>query len=217
MMAAVNARAAVAVVGCALAGCAASPPVLPAERAADLLLQVELDGTPFFRQSATSAALPRWTRSRGFRRRGHRGRTGARGVPAGARLAAACSRNWSQPPAAVAVSPMCCRPRTSALLAAVAGGEPVLVLQKLGAGPWPGWHYAVLVDDAPRDLVLLRSGLEPRKETSASHFLASWHRGGGWALANAATGVSPAGGSQGHDGGCRPGGRRSAARRCSSL
>ena len=52
-------------------------------------------------------------------------------------------------------------PSDDALFDELAAGRPVLVLQKLGAGPWPGWHYAVLVGyDRDRRSVLLRSGTD---------------------------------------------------------
>lgn len=70
-----------------------------------------------------------------------------------------------------------------ALLATLDGGMPVLVLQKLGAGPFPGWHYAVVVGyDASADHFVLRSGTERRKVMSANHFLATWDRADRWAL-----------------------------------
>lgn len=192
MMAAVSARAAsVAVVGCALAGCAASPPVLPAYLPPDMAPHVELDGTPFFAQQRYQcgpAALATVLAASGVEV------TADELVPE----VYLPGRHGSLQPELVAATrsrgrvPYVLPPETSALLAVVAGGEPVLVLQKFGAGPWPGWHYAVLIGyDAARDRVVLRSGLEPRKETSASRFLASWHRGGGWALATLQPGVIP--------------------------
>jgi tetratricopeptide (TPR) repeat protein len=83
-------------------------------------------------------------------------------------------------------------PTTEALLAALDGGFPVLVLQKLGAGPFPGWHYAVVVGyDVSRDRIVLRSGTERRKETSARHFLAAWDRAERWALVALQPGTLP--------------------------
>jgi tetratricopeptide (TPR) repeat protein len=69
------------------------------------------------------------------------------------------------------------------LLAALAAGHPVLVLQKTGAGPWPGWHYAVVVGyDAASDRLVLRSGTDRRLEMSAARFRATWDRADRWAL-----------------------------------
>ncbi len=81
----------------------------------------------------------------------------------------------------------------AALRAELAAGHPVLVLQKLGAGPWPGWHYAVLVgQEAGGAKVLLRSGTERRREESLWRFLASWERAGAWALVTLPPGDMPA-------------------------
>lgn len=80
-----------------------------------------------------------------------------------------------------------------AMLEELRAGRPVLVLQKLGAGPWPLWHYAVLVGiDAAGERVLLRSGVEERLEMPASRFLASWTRAGSWALVMLRPGELPA-------------------------
>lgn len=85
-------------------------------------------------------------------------------------------------------------PRDEALFAELAAGRPVLVLQKLGAGPWPGWHYAVLVGyDRDRRSVLLRSGTTRRLEMSVGRFLASWDRAGRWAMLSLEPGELPAG------------------------
>jgi tetratricopeptide (TPR) repeat protein len=83
--------------------------------------------------------------------------------------------------------------RLDALLAQLAAGHPVLVMQKLGAGPWPGWHYAVLVGyDATADRLLLRSGLEPRQEVSVARFVTTWDRAGRWAMVALQPGELPA-------------------------
>ena len=75
-------------------------------------------------------------------------------------------------------------PSLDALLAEVSAGRPVLVLQKLGAGPFPGWHYAVVIGyDLGTDEVVLRSGTRERHVMAATRFLASWDRAGRWALA----------------------------------
>jgi hypothetical protein len=74
-------------------------------------------------------------------------------------------------------------PTSDAIVAQLAAGFPVLVLQKLGAGPWPGWHYAVVIGyDAEKQVFLLRSGTERRLEMPAARFLATWDRAGRWAI-----------------------------------
>ena len=71
----------------------------------------------------------------------------------------------------------------SALLAEVAAGHPVLVLQNLGLAWAPQWHYAVAVgyDRAAGELVL-RSGREARRRVSFATFERTWARADHWAL-----------------------------------
>lgn len=79
------------------------------------------------------------------------------------------------------------------VLAEVAAGRPVLVLQRLGAGPWPYWHYAVVIGyDRKRGQVLLRSGTDERLVLRASLFESTWSRGGHWALVLLEPGTMPA-------------------------
>jgi len=74
-------------------------------------------------------------------------------------------------------------PTSDAIIAQLADRIPVLVLQKLGAGPWPGWHYAVVVGyDVESQVFLLRSGTERRLEVPAARFLATWDRADRWAV-----------------------------------
>ena len=69
------------------------------------------------------------------------------------------------------------------LMAELAAGHPVLVLQNLGLGWWPVWHYALAVgyDRAAGDLVL-RSGLEARQRIALATFERTWARAGHWGL-----------------------------------
>jgi tetratricopeptide (TPR) repeat protein len=84
-------------------------------------------------------------------------------------------------------------PSLDDLLAQLAAGHPVLVLQKTGAGPWPGWHYAVVIGyDATRDRLVLRSGTESRLEMTATHFRATWDRADRWAMTVLEPGRLPA-------------------------
>lgn len=83
-------------------------------------------------------------------------------------------------------------PSLDALLGEVAAGRPVLVLQKFGAGPVPGWHYAVVIGyDSKSDRIVLRSGTRKRLEMPADRFLASWNRADRWALAILKPGEMP--------------------------
>jgi len=82
-------------------------------------------------------------------------------------------------------------------LAALAGevnaGRPVLVLQRLGVGPWPAWHYAVLAGyDAATDTVILRSGTDARRLMSVRQFMLTWDRAERWGVVALPAGVIPA-------------------------
>lgn len=80
-----------------------------------------------------------------------------------------------------------------AIVEQVDAGSPVLVLQKLGAGPWPGWHYAVVVGyDLDTGYLWLRSGSDRRLAMSASQFLATWSRADRWAMVTIRPGDLPA-------------------------
>jgi tetratricopeptide (TPR) repeat protein len=84
-------------------------------------------------------------------------------------------------------------PRLDALLAEVAAGNPVLVLQNRGFSWAPVWHYAVVVgyDLDSRD-VWLRSGTTKREEMSLNAFARTWERGSNWAMVTLAPGRLPA-------------------------
>lgn len=80
-----------------------------------------------------------------------------------------------------------------ALLDEVAAGHPVLVLQNLGLGWWPVWHYAVVIGYEPdtRSL-LLRSGTTQRHKVTLSTFLHTWARGENWGIVILNPGNMPA-------------------------
>lgn len=79
-----------------------------------------------------------------------------------------------------------------ALVAELAAGRPVLVLQNLGVDAIPIWHYAVLVGyDADRNVAVLRSGRRERREMRWQRFARSWHLGGRWAITTLRPGVIP--------------------------
>jgi tetratricopeptide (TPR) repeat protein len=74
-------------------------------------------------------------------------------------------------------------PRLEAVVAEVAAGHPVLVLQNLGLSFAPVWHYAVVVGfDLDRARMVLRSGRERRHEVPLRTFEHTWRRAGYWAV-----------------------------------
>lgn len=84
-------------------------------------------------------------------------------------------------------------PRLEELLATVAGGTPVLVLQNLGLALRPQWHYAVVIGfDTRDDTLVLRSGTQRRHVMSARAFDRSWALAQRWAIAVVAADAPPA-------------------------
>ena len=175
----------------ALAGCVARAPLLPPVVAERHASHVELEATPFFPQDQYQcgpAALATVLAAAGV------AVTPEPLVPA---IYLPGRRGSLQPELLAATRqydriPYVLPGSTDALVATLAGGFPVLVLQKLGAGPLPGWHYAVVVGyDGPRDRVVLRSGTERRKEMKARDFLTTWERAGRWAMVVLEPGVLP--------------------------
>lgn len=74
-------------------------------------------------------------------------------------------------------------PDLQAVLDEVRAGHPVLVLLNLGLSWYPVWHYAVVVGyDLQRDAVLMRSGMQRRKEVSLELFERTWRRSRRWAV-----------------------------------
>ena len=80
-----------------------------------------------------------------------------------------------------------------AVLADVAAGHAVVVLQNLGLSFVPRWHYAVIVgyDLEARELVL-RSGTVEREVMRFNLFERTWARGGYWAVVALPPGLLPA-------------------------
>jgi hypothetical protein len=166
----------------AVSGCAGTAPRLVELASASLPRKIELDATPFFPQRAYEcgpAALATVLVDSGVA-------TNADELVSAVYLP---GRKGSLQPELVATTrthgrlPYLLPPDVDPMLAAVAGGHPVLVLQKLGAGPWPSWHYAVLVGyDLDANRVTLRSGTTRALEMSAAKFLWSWDRAGRWSL-----------------------------------
>jgi len=74
-------------------------------------------------------------------------------------------------------------PKLDAVLAEVAAGNVVVVMQNLGFSWVPSWHYAVVVGySLDRELVWLRSGTFERFEMSLSAFQRTWARSDHWAF-----------------------------------
>jgi tetratricopeptide (TPR) repeat protein len=83
--------------------------------------------------------------------------------------------------------------RLDSLLRELAAGNPVLVLQNLGFGFWPFWHYAVVIGyDLQAQRLILRSGEEKRLQRGFSLFEKTWRRAGRWALVVTPPGRLPA-------------------------
>lgn len=79
--------------------------------------------------------------------------------------------------------PYIIRPDMKDLLAEVAAGTPVLVMQNLGINSLPQWHYAVVIGyDTVSDSLLLRSGTHERLTMKRTRFQATWMRAQNWAL-----------------------------------
>lgn len=74
-------------------------------------------------------------------------------------------------------------PSLNDLLAEVAAGSPVVVLQNLALSWYPIWHYAVVVGyDLQREEIILRSGLERRQVMPLTTFEHTWERARYWAM-----------------------------------
>lgn len=74
-------------------------------------------------------------------------------------------------------------PLLSNLITEVAAGHPVLVMQNLGLGWLPQWHYAVVVGyDLNDETLVLRSATVRRWQSSFTLFEKTWSRAGHWGL-----------------------------------
>lgn len=73
-------------------------------------------------------------------------------------------------------------PELKDLLTEVAAGNPVLVMQNLGFGWWPQWHFAVVMGfDQTKNVVILHTDTRKAHEQSLRVFLATWQRAEKWA------------------------------------
>ena len=83
-------------------------------------------------------------------------------------------------------------PDLHGLLAEVAAGTPVLVMQNLGLDSLPQWHYAVVIGyDTASDSLLLYSARDARLRMTRSRFEATWERAQRWAMVAVAPGQVP--------------------------
>ena len=84
-------------------------------------------------------------------------------------------------------------PDFSALRAEIEAGNPVLVLQDLGALGIRRWHYAVAIGyDPQREVLILRSGKDRRHLEREWYFLKTWQAGDNWAVTITPPGRIPA-------------------------
>ena len=84
-----------------------------------------------------------------------------------------------------------------ALLQEIAAGHPVIVLQNLGFGWFPRWHYAVVIGyDFTKKTVTLHSGKEPRRVINWELFARTWKRAEHWGLVILPTTQLPASASE---------------------
>lgn len=68
------------------------------------------------------------------------------------------------------------------LLAEVATGNPVLVMQNLRFGWWPQWHFAVVMGfDAEERNIILNTDTRKHHEETLEVFMATWTRAENWA------------------------------------
>ncbi|MCP4746658.1 MAG: PA2778 family cysteine peptidase [Desulfobacteraceae bacterium] len=69
------------------------------------------------------------------------------------------------------------------LIKELAAGHPVIVLQNLGLGWFPKWHYAVAVGyDLNRQHIILHTGVHEQRTVGFRTFLSTWKRAGNWGL-----------------------------------
>lgn len=175
-----------------LTGCATQTGALLAEARADIPRQVELKATPFIAQERYQcgpAALAMTLRAAGVAVDAEAlvpqvylpARQGSLQVE----MLAAARRNGA--------FGMAIAPRLDALVAELAAGNPVLVLQNLSLPIAPVWHYALAIGyDLDRGDIILRSGTTERLVMPLATFEHTWARSGYWAMVALSPGRLPA-------------------------
>jgi len=84
-------------------------------------------------------------------------------------------------------------PRFDDLLREVAAGNPVIVLQDIGAGPVTNWHYAVVTGfNYPAGELYLHSGEVKRLVVPFTMFEYTWKKGNYWSMVTLPPGRIPA-------------------------
>jgi ABC-type bacteriocin/lantibiotic exporter with double-glycine peptidase domain len=79
------------------------------------------------------------------------------------------------------------------LIAEIAAGRPVIVLQNLGLSWYPVWHYAVAIGyDSKAGYMLLHSGKIPRKRMPLKLFNRTWARSDYWGMMTIPPNMIPA-------------------------
>ncbi len=79
------------------------------------------------------------------------------------------------------------------ILEEVAGGHPVIVLQRLSSLFQASWHYAVIIGyDLDQREIILHSGVEEREVLSIDAFAHTWQPWGRWGIITLAPGEFPA-------------------------
>lgn len=79
------------------------------------------------------------------------------------------------------------------LVSMLDAGAPVLVLQQLGLGPWPQWHYAVAIGyDLEQRQIVLHSGNTARRPVDLGVFERTWARASYWSVAALPPAMLPA-------------------------
>ncbi|QYF91658.1 PA2778 family cysteine peptidase [Massilia sp. PAMC28688] len=179
-----------------LTGCATQTRALMAAVPADMPRRVALTGTPFIAQERYQcgpAALAMALRAAGFAADADAlvaqvyipARQGSLQVE----MLAAGRRNGAF---SITIAP-----RMDALLAELAAGRPVLVLQNLSLPIAPRWHYAVAIGyDLDRNEILLHSGTTERLAMPLSTFEHTWKRSAYWGMQTLPPGSLPVSASE---------------------
>lgn len=73
--------------------------------------------------------------------------------------------------------------KPEAIIAEVAAGNPVLVMQNLRLGWWPQWHYAVVVGyDQPSEQFIVHTDTRRANHQPLPVFMRTWDRAERWAV-----------------------------------